>query len=207
MAGIVPTKSNLMAAQKSLKLAKLGYELMDRKKNILIKELLSLAADAKTIRADTEKAFSEAYESLRHAEMTLGRCGTFAMSVPVDDGLSLSAHSVMGVELPDIRYKEQKSYPYFGFDCTNAYLDEAYRSFNKAKALAVKLAAVENNVCRLADAVKKTQKRANALSNVQIPTLTARIKFITEALDEKEREDFSRLKLLKSTEEKASEKE
>lgn len=138
MAGIVPTKSNLMAAQKSLKLAKLGYELMDRKKNILIKELLSLAADAKTIRADTEKAFSEAYESLRHAEMTLGRCGTFAMSVPIDDGLSLSAHSVMGVELPDIRYKEQKSYPYFGFDCTNAYLDEAYRSFNKAKALAVK---------------------------------------------------------------------
>ena len=85
MAGIVPTKSNLMAAQKSLKLAKLGYELMDRKKNILIKELLSLAADAKTIRADTDKAFSEAYESLRHAEMTLGRCGTFAMSVPIDD--------------------------------------------------------------------------------------------------------------------------
>ena len=29
MAGTVPTKSNLMAAQKSLKLAKLGYELMD----------------------------------------------------------------------------------------------------------------------------------------------------------------------------------
>ena len=109
MAGIVPTKSNLMAAQKSLKLAKLGYELMDRKKNILIKELLSLAADAKTIRADTEKAFSEAYESLRHAEMTLGRCGTFALSVPGDDGLSLSAHSVMGVELPDIRYKELSS--------------------------------------------------------------------------------------------------
>ena len=77
--------------------------------------------------------------------------------------------------------------------------------FNKAKALAVKLAAVETDVCRLADAVKKTQKRANALSNVQIPTLVARIKFITEALDEKEREDFSRLKLLKSTEEEQKE--
>ena len=204
MAGIVPTKSNLMAAQKSLKLARLGYELMDRKKNILIKELLSLAADAKTIRAETDEAFSEAYNSLRCAEMTLGRCGTFAMSVPEDDGLELSAHSVMGVELPDIRYKEQPSFQYFGFDCTNAYLDKAYEQFNKAKALAVKLAAVETDVCRLADAVKKTQKRANALSNVQIPTLVARIKFITEALDEKEREDFSRLKLLKSAEEEKS---
>lgn len=205
MAGIVPTKSNLMAAQKSLKLARLGYELMDRKKNILIKELLSLASDAKSIRAETDQAFSEAYDSLRRAEMTLGRCGTFAMSVPEDEGLNLSAHSVMGVELPDIRYTEQPSFPYFGFDCTNAYLDEAYLLFNKAKALAVKLAAVETDVCRLADAVKKTQKRANALSNVQIPTLVARIKFITEALDEKEREDFSRLKLLKSTEEEQKE--
>ncbi len=197
MAGIVPTKSNLMAAQKSLRLAKLGYELMDRKKNILIKELLSLAEDAKTVRADTEKAFAEAYESLRHAEMTLGRCGTFALSVPEDEGLSLSSHSVMGVELPDIEAAAPKVYPYFGFDCTNAYLDEAYLRFNKAKALAVKLASVETDVCRLADAVKKTQKRANALANVQIPTLTERIRFISEALEEKEREEFSRMKVIK----------
>ncbi len=197
MAGIVPTKSHLMAAQKSLKLAKLGYELMDRKKNILIKELLALAEDAKTVRADTEKAFREAYDSLRHAEMTLGRCGTFAMSVPEDNGLSLSSHSVMGVELPDIEHEPLGEYPFFGFDCTNAYLDEAYLRFNKAKMLAVKLASVETDVCRLADAVSKTQKRANALANVQIPTLTERIKFISEALEEKEREEFSRMKVIK----------
>ena len=197
MAGIVPTKSNLMAAQKSLKLARLGYELMDRKKNILIKELLALVESAKGIRAETENAFKEAYESLRRAEMTLGRCGTFAMSVPIDTGLVLSARSVMGVELPEIRYTEQTRYPQFGFDCTNAYLDEAFIRFNRAKQLAVRLAAVETDVCRLADAVKKTQKRANALSNVQIPALTERIKMISEALDEKEREDFSRMKVIK----------
>ncbi len=199
MAGIVPTKSNLMAAQKSLRLAKLGYELMDRKKNILIKELLALAENAKSIRAETEAAFSTAYESLRNAEMTLGRCGTFAMSTPVDEALSFRARSVMGVELPELSHKENPLYPYFGFDCTNAYLDEAYIYFNKAKHLSVKLAEVETDVCRLADAVKKTQKRANALSNVQIPALVEKIKFITEALDEKEREDFSRLKVIKRT--------
>ena len=197
MAGIVPTKSNLMAAQKSLRLAKLGYELMDRKKNILIKELLSLAGDAKTIRAETDAAFAAAYESLRCAEMTLGRCGTFSLSVPEETGLSLSEKSVMGVELPEISCEPRELYPYFGFDCTNAYLDEAYINFNKAKALAVRLAEIETDVCRLADAVKKTQKRANALSNVQIPALTEKIKVISEALDEKEREDFSRLKVIK----------
>lgn len=197
MAGIVPTKSNLMAAQKSLKLAKLGYELMDRKKNILIKELLTLAEDAKTVRAEADKAYLTAYESLKCAEMTLGRCGTFALSVPLDNGLSVKARSVMGVELPEISHEKTKLYPYFGLDCTNEYLDEAYISFNRAKELTVKLAEIETNVKRLADAVRKTQKRANALSNVQIPSLTEKIKIISEALDEKEREDFSRMKVIK----------
>ena len=197
MAGIVPTKSNLMAAQKSLKLAKLGYELMDRKKNILIKELLTLAEDAKTIRSETDKAYKDAYDSLKSAEMTLGRCGTFALSVPLDNGVSVKTRSVMGVELPEISHEKTNLYPYFGLDCTNEYLDEAYIKFNKAKELTVKLAEVETNIKRLADAVRKTQKRANALNNVQIPLLTERIKFISEALDEKEREDFSRMKVIK----------
>ena len=197
MAVIVPTKSNLMAAQKSLKLAKLGYELMDRKKNILTKELLALAEDAKNVRADVDKAYLEAYESLKYAEMTLGRCGTFAMSVPLDNSLNVKTRSVMGVELPEISHEKTKLYPYFGLDCTNEYLDEAYINFNKAKELTVKLTEIETNVKRLADAVRKTQKRANALSNVQIPMLTERIKFISEALDEKEREDFSRMKVIK----------
>lgn len=60
------------------------------------------------------------------------------------------------------------------------------------------LAEVENSVYRLADAIKKTQKRANALKNVMIPKFEATVKFITEALEEKEREEFSRLKVIKS---------
>lgn len=200
MAGIVPTKSNLMAAQKSLKLAKLGYELMDRKKNILTTELIALAEDAKNVRAEVSKAYEHAYESLRLAEMTLGRCGSFALSVPLDNNsLDVRARSVMGVELPVVSHEKQELYPYFGLDCTNEYLDEAYIGFNKAKELTARLAEIETNVKRLADAVRKTQKRANALNNVQIPMLTERIKFISDALDEKEREDFSRMKVIKKT--------
>ena len=204
MAGIVPTKSNLMAAQKSLKLAKLGYELMDRKKNILIKDLLSLTDKAKQIRKETDEAYKKAYNSLQNAEMTLGRCGTFAMSIPFDESLNISSRSDMGVELAKINHSESELYPYFGFDCTNSYLDEAYIYFNEAKNKTVALAEIETDVCRLADAIRKTQKRANALSNVQIPALTEKIKAITEALDEKEREEFSRMKVIKTAAEKNS---
>ena len=59
------------------------------------------------------------------------------------------------------------------------------------------MAEVETSVYRLAFAVRKTQKRANALQNIIIPDLTGKVKFISEALEEKDREEFSRLKVLK----------
>ena len=49
MAQIFPTKANLMATQKSLSLAKLGYELMDRKRNILVREMMQLVDEAKDL--------------------------------------------------------------------------------------------------------------------------------------------------------------
>ena len=95
---------------------------------------------------------------------------------------------------------------YYGFDTTNSYLDEAYFNFNEAKRLSVKLVETQTSIYRLADAIKKTQKRANALNNIMIPKFTQTVKFISEALDEKEREDFTRLKVVKSTKEKAKNK-
>lgn len=76
-------------------------------------------------------------------------------------------------------------------------LDEAYLRFAEVKQLTAELAEVENSVYRLADAIKKTQKRANALKNIMIPRFEETVKFITNALEEKEREDFSRLKVIK----------
>ena len=85
----------------------------------------------------------------------------------------------------------------YGLNSTNSQLDEAYLSFVQVKHMTAELAEIENSVYRLADAIKKTQKRANALDNIMIPQFTATIKYITEALEEKEREDFSRLKVIK----------
>ena len=199
MAGNVPTKSNLMAAQKSLKLAKLGYELLDRKKNILIRELMQYTDGAKGLKAKCAEAYKKAYEALRMASLTMGRCGSFANRVPVDDSLEFSSQSVMGMSLPSIVCKEPEDYAYFGLIDTNGYMDEAYKYFNEAKMLTASLAALQADICRLADAIKKTQKRANALGNVQIPKLTEKIKLMSEALDEKEREEFSRLKMIKKS--------
>lgn len=206
MAQIFPTKANLMATQKSLSLAKLGYELMDRKRNILVREMMQLVDKAKEVESTINEAYKKAYASLQKANITLGRCSDYARTVPLDETLKVDYKSVMGVEIPQITLGEQDMKNYYGFDTTNSYLDEAYFNFNEAKRLSVKLVETQTSIYRLADAIKKTQKRANALNNIMIPKFTQTVKFISEALDEKEREDFTRLKVVKSTKEKAKNK-
>lgn len=206
MAQIFPTKANLMATQKSLSLAKLGYELMDRKRNILVREMMQLVDEAKEVESTINEAYKKAYASLQKANITLGRCSDYARTVPLDETLKVDYKSVMGIEIPQITLGEQDMKNYYGFDTTNSYLDEAYFNFNEAKRLSVKLVETQTSIYRLADAIKKTQKRANALNNIMIPKFTQTVKFISEALDEKEREDFTRLKVVKSTKEKAKNK-
>ena len=206
MAQIFPTKANLMATQKSLSLAKLGYELMDRKRNILVREMMQLVDEAKEVESTINEAYKKAYASLQKANITLGRCSDYARTVPLDETLKVDYKSVMGVEIPQITLGEQDMKNYYGFDTTNSYPDEAYFNFNEAKKLSVKLVETQTSIYRLADAIKKTQKRANALNNIMIPKFTQTVKFISEALDEKEREDFTRLKVVKSTKGKAKNK-
>ena len=192
MAQVFPTKSNLMSTKKSLDLAKLGYDLLDRKRNILVHEMMQLIDKASKIQQEIDETYSKAYLALQRANVTLGMCAEFAQAIPVDESLDIDLRSVMGVELPD-----EKLDMYYGLNSTNSQLDEAYLSFVQVKHMTAELAEIENSVYRLADAIKKTQKRANALDNIMIPQFTATIKYITEALEEKEREDFSRLKVIK----------
>ena len=193
MAQVFPTKSNLMSTKKSLDLAKLGYDLLDRKRNILVHEMMQLIDKASKI----QREIDETYLALQRANVTLGMCAEFAQAIPIDESLDIDLRSVMGVELPVVTLGEEKLDMYYGLNSTNSQLDEAYLSFAQVKRMTAELAEIENSVYRLADAIKKTQKRANALDNIMIPQFTETIKYITEALEEKEREDFSRLKVIK----------
>jgi V/A-type H+-transporting ATPase subunit D len=111
--------------------------------------------------------------------------------------------SVMGVEVPKIIFERKEMKPKYGFYRTSAAIDDAMKEFNRVKYLTYELAEVENAVYRLAMEVKKTQKRANALQNIQIPKFEEIVKFVTEVLEEKEREDFFRLKVVKKKHRKA----
>lgn len=194
---VVPTKGNLIATKKSLDLANLGYDLLDKKRNILIKEMMTLLDDVKLIRDQITSSYQKAYDALQEANISLGIIADLVTSSPIDTGISIAYRSVMGVEIPKIKYAKQDMKCTYDMERSNSKVDYAYQCFYHVKELTVLLAEVENSVYRLANAIRKTQKRANALKNISIPEFMAVSKMITESLEEKEREEFSRQKVIK----------
>ncbi len=198
MAAILPTKGNLMSAKRSRALASTGYELLDRKRNILIREMMGLMDTAKAVQDQIDVVFTEAYAALQKANISLGICDRIAESVAVDESLTIQYRSVMGVELPHIPDRSPPPRPEYGFASTSSALDDAYIKFHRVKELTRQLAEVETSIYRLAESIRKTQKRANALQNIVIPNFERTVRFISDALEEKEREEFVRLKVIKA---------
>lgn len=194
-----PTKGNLMLAKNSLALARQGYELMDKKRNILIRELMDLIDKADKIQGEILDTYKTAYAALQKAniEQGINNVMDVAGAVTPENGVQIKTRSIMGVEIPHIRLEERDIRPTYSFYGSTEALDTAKTAFEKVKRLSVELAEIENSAYRLAYNVKKTQKRANALKNITIPKYEGLSRDISNALEEKEREEFTRLKVIK----------
>ena len=199
-----PTKGNLILAKNSLSLARMGYDLMDKKRNILIREMMDLIDQAKDIQSQIDVTFREAYAALQIANMESGisYIQSISYTVPEEESIRIKTRSILGVEIPLVESDPSGQNPTYAFYTTKVSLDKARIAFEKVKALTIRLSMVENSAYRLAVAIKKTQKRANALKNITIPHYVQLSKDISDALEEKEREEFTRLKVIKRMQQK-----
>lgn len=198
---ITPTKANLIKAKGRLDFSEKGYTLLDKKRTILIQEIMQLVKKAETIEKESRQLFQEAYEALQQVciSMGLSHLEEFALSVPPELPYDIRARGVMGVDIPEVIYPEttEKPLPY-GFYENNPALDVAIKKFDDVKVLSYQLAQIETTAYRLSLEIKKTQKSANALDKIQIPRLKVEIKYIQDTIEEKEREEFFRLKRVKN---------
>lgn len=196
----IPTKGNLINAKNTLTLAKTGYSLMDQKRNILTRELMALIDRAREIQAEIDAAFTAAYRALARANIEHGvdYIQSVASSVPADKGIRIKVRSVMGTEIPLVEHSAPPVKPSCSFLSAGESIDIARDKFEEVKELTLELSMIENAAFRLAANIRKAQKRENALKNITIPRLTALTAAMSDALEEKEREEFTRLKVIKS---------
>ena len=196
---IAPTKSNLLVLKKQLAFAEEGYDLLEQKRQILIFELMSRLARARDAEQATADALHHAFEALREAELDIGSeaIDKAVLAVDMDHHVDISNQHLMGMEIPRVTVRTEPVSVQFGVGGTSATTDVAMSRFVEALPLLAELAELENAVIRLARELRKTQRRCNALSKIFMPDYRETISYITGSLEERERESFVILKMIR----------
>ncbi len=201
---IPPTRSNLLKTKQDLRFAREGYEILDQKREVLAKELVRLANDAEALQAKVDPLIQAAYRALERAKLTMGRehVEWAALAVHKTTQVEVKYRGVMGIALPIIEASGAPPAMTYSLGDTAASLDEAALDFREVLDNIPELSRLQTSVWRLAVELRKTQRRVNALEYIFIPDYVETITFIQSSLEEREREDTFRLKLLKNRQEK-----
>jgi V/A-type H+-transporting ATPase subunit D len=196
---IAPTKSNLFKLRNELKFAELGHELLDQKRNILIIELLNLVDQTVQFQNRVEEGLRKAYHTLEQAVLSMGklRVQHLASGVHIETDIHIKTRKVMGVTLPVVNTDFKEHAPYYSPMGTSFWIDSSLNEFKDVLELMGRLAELKVSVFRLANEVKKTIRKVNALEKIAIPNLKDTVSYIENSLEEYERDMFTIMKMVK----------
>lgn len=195
-----PTRINLIQTKRTLSLAESGRDILERKRDILLRELRHSIYDAERAREELNEALKKAYRSLQEANLVRGSkaVASAALGSSLEADFLLDFRSVMGVTIPVLEFQnESEVKPDYGFASTSVELDKAFKEFYGVLELVADLAKAEGITFQIARDIGRTQRRVNALNHVLIPQYRATVKRIDLVLEEKDREEFVRMKRVK----------
>jgi len=197
---LAATRSNLISVRQRLKLAQDGHDLLNKKRDVLVIEILRMIEDAESVQRETEERFQRAYETMQEARAALGteRVRRIALSKPQEVDVRITPRSIMGIVVPAVDYCVAETGPIHGFGDTSVVLDQAEKDWKGILSLMGQLAEKVTTVWRLALELRRTQRRVNALENIFIPSYEETLKYIQETLEEKDREELFRMKRAKA---------
>lgn len=195
----LPTKSNMMKLQNSLRISRQGHELLDNKKIILTREIDKYKRKHEELEKELFDMMEIGRELIKAVNIDIGveKFAKIADQVDVDDYIDIKNITLMGVEIPSAVHKQEQVKRTYEFYNTTNKVDEAMIHFNKIQEKLIEYAIQDTTIKRLKTASEKARKRANALQNVIIPEMEKNLKEIIDQLDERDREEFATLKLLK----------
>ena len=205
--GINPTRMELLSLKNRTKLAVKGHGLLKEKRDALIKEFFDILDRVKGVREAAERSLKEANEALLEAQIAMGDLAVRKASLSVKESIDvdIKSRSVMGVSVPVTNVKmEERSIidRGYSFSDTTIQLDEAAKKFEESIKFLIELGEVDKTIFLLAEEIEATKRRVNALEHIMIPRFENTEKYIDMRLQEMERENFVRLKMIRSTIEK-----
>ena len=196
---VAPTKSNLLSIKEQLAVSTNGYELLEEKREILVRELMHLVEKVKLLEKDIDKVVAEAYPAFKRMLMVDGADQIERISHGIHYDFDMTEKRVtiggMGFSSMDVVMPKQELF--YSFMGTDANTDATISKFFQLLSLLTQMASIRTIVWRLAEEVKKTQRRVNALDKMIIPQAKETKQYIESVLEERERENVFVLKALK----------
>ena len=200
MPAAAPTKTNLLKTRQDLAFARLGHELLDQKRNILVLELLNLVDQAVDFQERVVSGLAEAYGTLARAVMHMGKLKVAALAgaVNISADISLGQRRVMGVRLPVVETRFVEHGPFYSPMGTSFWIDSSLEEFKQVLQLMGRLAELKISILSLAAEVRKTIRKVNALEKIAIPDLEQTVAYVQNRLEENERDMFILMKMVKN---------
>ncbi len=199
---VAVTKIELLKYKRSSQVASMVQHILDDKRKVLLQNIEEMIDEAMKARGGIWDPLQDIYTSVNESYLSLGTKTVDAVAemTPAVMEVDVKVRRVVDVKVPalTISEKETKSIPY-GFADTNASMDRAAKLIKDLLPRICKAAEYENAIFSLSKALEKTQKLLNALENVIIPQYQQRVKFILAGLEEREREEFAKLKKVKAS--------
>jgi V/A-type H+/Na+-transporting ATPase subunit D len=188
------TRSRLFELRRDRIAAKRSADLLDRKREVLLREIARRRRLLATLRATAGALHAAAREKLAIARVELGMRGVeaAALAQPARYALSHHAMSVMGVRLPQLGATVEPYRAFYGAAATTESLDECGAAFTELIPHLVALAQEELSVARLSAATRKTTKLLNAVRKVVLPEIEKDIRTISEGIEEDDRDEAAR---------------
>ncbi|MCR4735236.1 MAG: V-type ATP synthase subunit D [Treponema sp.] len=196
---IAPTKSNLLAIKEQLAISTNGYDLLEEKREILVRELMRLVEQVNILESKIDKVIAQAYPAFKKMLILEGAENIERISHAVHYDFEMEEKNVVigGIEFSTIDVELPKKELFYSFLGTHANTDDAITKFFELLSLLTQMASIRTIVWRLAEEVKRTQRRVNALDKMIIPQAQETKKYIETVLEERERENVFVLKALK----------
>jgi V/A-type H+/Na+-transporting ATPase subunit D len=203
---VVATKIELIKIRRSMQISKMVHKILDDKREVLLKKIDEMIDEANKARGDIWDPLDEIYKAIFHAYLSLGTSTIQSLSSSTPPSINVNVHikRIVDVKIPALEIDSKKDVQdlTYGFADTNSSVDQATKLIKNILPGICKAAEYENAIFSLAKELEKTQKLINALEYVIIPQYQDALSFIKSTLEEREREEFVRLKKVKAVIEK-----
>lgn len=202
----IASKANLIKAKEELKLLEVGFDILDKKRKALMNAHDSKIKARDELNKKVNETMNEVSHSFNKAVASIGedKLENLAGLIPIDNSIHIKTNKFMQTEIAEVEFEDKKLSLSYSFYQTNSLLDSALIDFNKLRSDIFKLAELDSIINNLKIEIRKSNKKVNSLEKIQIPNKENLIKRISQSLEEKEREEFSKTKIVKRNKEKKS---